>query len=222
MTRLPVALACGLALWAAVYGAGPAPAGAQETPGVPDIQSVITREAAELQKDLEKISLDIDRATSALGQAASIDPNKAKEMVSEAFIAFKEQVTRILTRVGENGELVDALRRAKIAATRLLAWYRRQPADYPNRDDMIARLEASLKRFDEVDRAIQEQRAQANLTLIEIAQRYAAFERMKQVMTISQALAEVDVVVKGLKALNERLRGIADRLTQEGSGVGEQ
>lgn len=182
---------------------------------ISSVRKVLVSARDDLDRQLSGLSAQIDQAVFKLRDVAKLDPDATKEVMDQVFTGFKQQVAVILDKVGENSDLVDALRLARISAGRLLGWYKRQPASYPGRDSTIAQLETQIQRFDEIEKAVREQRNEAFRTLRYVAQQYSWFVQQQKVIQIVDALDVLDNVVNQMKELNQRLKDIASNIAPD-------
>jgi len=182
---------------------------------VPDIRGTLEKESEAVKETLRSLDQAIVRAKRALQDVEQLKANP--EAMDEIFDTFKQQIVSVLQSVGPNSELADAIYRAKIAASRLLAWYKRQPTDYPERDKFIAQLEMQLQKFDEQGQAIQLQYREAFQAMTRIAQNYAWYRQAVKTLQIAEAVSALESVVNELSSLNGRLKSVADKIGPMGT-----
>jgi prefoldin subunit 5 len=184
---------------------------------VPDIRGTLEKESEALKETLRGLDAAIVQAKRALQDVEQLKTNP--EAMDEIFDTFKQQIVSVLQGVGPNSELADAIYRAKIAASRLLAWYKRQPTDYPERDKFIAQLEMQLQKFDEQGQAIQLQYREAFQAMTRIAQNYSWYRQAVKTVQIAEAVSALQTVVDELSNLNGRLKNVADKIAPMGAGT---
>ncbi len=165
----------------------------------------------ETRQTLEALDAAITKAQGALQQLKEMDPEAREAALDESFQSFRQQIVVVLERVDDNGEFMDAMAAAEVQTRRLKAWFERQPADYPRRDETIARLDKALQRFVTLKDEIRGERDTALGLLADIGTRHAQAVQLAKADLVDQALDTVQDVVDSIKGLNGKLRTVVDQ-----------
>lgn len=152
----------------------------------------------------------IAAAASALSEVQSMSFEETDAVTELFYAGLKDAVNGALDKLSPNSILMDNLDGAKINTIVLRAWFERQSPDYPNRNDLIARLEEVIRGYDEVGNSIayQRQEAQEALRQLALAQFYQRME--SKVETTERSLDIARGVVQSLKTLSGKLRELAE------------
>ena len=143
-------------------------------------------------------------AESALDDVKTMTVQDGNARVSEYFKQMKDKVNGMLERLGPNSVLMDNQEGAKANVIVIKRWLERQPADFPNRDKQIVRLEQTLTDYDSLADQIVEGRLEAQQQLAELsrARFYADVDQM--VKDIVESVETTKRVVVSLQSLSGR------------------
>ena len=108
-------------------------------------------------------------AETTLNDVKTMKREDSERMLNEYFKQMKGKVDLMLERLGPNSVLMDNLEGAKSNVIVFKRWLERQPSDYPDRDQLIVRLEQNLKDYDDMADRIVEGRRQAREALTMLA-----------------------------------------------------
>ena len=148
----------------------------------------------------------ITTAESVLENVKAMDIEASRSL----FDNLKGKVNEMLEGLAPNSVLMDNLEGAKARVIVLHRWFERQPSSYPNRDQLIMRLEGTIQSYGELTDQILAGRQQAQNALRELlrAQFYQSMESM-----VESAEHSVDVIkrlVSSLQALIGKIRQLAE------------
>ena len=150
-------------------------------------------------------------AESALINVETMEVEDGNKMVDEFFQQMKDKVNLMLERLGPNSVLMDNLEGAKANVIVLKRWFERQPADYPNRDQQIVRLEQTLTDYDSLADQIVVGRRGAQEALADLS-RANFIRRMEQkVESVERSVEMTKRVLVSLKSLGAGIRNLADQ-----------
>ena len=150
-------------------------------------------------------------AESALINVETMEVEDGNKMVDEFFQQMKDKVNLMLERLGPNSVLMDNLEGAKANVIVLKRWFERQPADYPNRDQQIVRLEQTLTDYDSLADQIVVGRRGAQEALADLS-RANFIRRMEQkVESVERSVEMTKRVLVSLKSLGAGIRQVADQ-----------
>ena len=152
----------------------------------------------------------IGSAEEALGTVKNMDIDEGKDAADALFSDMKVRVTALLDGLSPNSVLVDNLEGAKANTIVLKRWFERQPPEYPNRDNLIIRLDEVIKQHEALGDSIQAGRQDAQNALKEVsrAQFYQQMER--KVESAERSVEVTKRVLDSLKELSSRIRTLAD------------
>ena len=149
-------------------------------------------------------------AESVLENVKAMDIEASRSATTSLFDNLKGKVNEMLEGLAPNSVLMDNLEGAKARVIVLQRWFERQPSSYPNRDQLIMRLEGTIQSYGELTDQILAGRQQAQNALRELlrAQFYLSMESM-----VKSAEHSVDVtkrLVSSLQALSGKIRQLAE------------
>ena len=152
----------------------------------------------------------ITTAESVLENVKAMDIEASRSATTSLFDNLKGKVNEMLEGLAPNSVLMDNLEGAKARVIVLHRWFERQPSSYPNRDQLIMRLEGTIQSYGELTDQILAGRQQAQNALRELlrAQFYQSMESM-----VESAEHSVDVIkrlVSSLQALIGKIRQLAE------------
>jgi len=172
----------------------------------------LTAAKAEMESVMANLEVDILKAKEKLRIVADMDVQGQNQAVNEIFQGFKNRTIEALQGVDSNSELVDALQGAKEKTIRLQKWYSRQPPDYPNRDEYVARLQTALDSYTASETELTQQRSEALATLSELGAANARALMAIKVGQVEDSVQAIQNVVSSLQTLNSGLRQIVTDL----------
>lgn len=161
------------------------------------------------QEILDKLSKDL------------IKENEPESMMNAAFTKIQQEIFYILDRLGSNSDLMDAVYHAREGAMVLQTWFKRQPSDYPRRDDIIKDLEAKIQDFDKVAEKIAESQRKVQNQLRDITMRYRFAIQNLKVGRIGEAQGDLKLVLGGLESLTQFLSEFASTIVSVQVGVAQ-
>lgn len=164
------------------------------------------------RKQISELSIDLEARLGAAQKALEDVPkigetSEAERILKERFDAIDADVKRILDQVALNSPFMDALDEARSRTIVLKNWFARQPADYPNRDRSIARLDAALQEYAAQAQRIRDAEKDANRALIE-------FGQIRSVIAMEMKIDTVEASVVKLKAFTDRLTTLVSKLKE--------
>ena len=150
-------------------------------------------------------------AETALKEVQKMKPADSNRMVNEFFQQMKGKVNLMLERLGPNSVLMDNLEGAKANVIVFKRWFERQPADFPNRDDQIMRLDETLEDYDTLADEIVKGRldAQEALTMLSRAQFIRSIQR--KVESVERSVEMTRRVLVALQGLGAGIRKVAEQ-----------
>ena len=150
-------------------------------------------------------------AESALDDVKKMKPEDGKAMVDEFFEQMKTKVNVMLDRLGPNSVLMDNLEGAKANVIVFKRWFERQPADYPDRDQQIVRLDQTLMDYDSLADQIVTGRQEAQEALTTLS-RGIFYRRMEQkVESVERSVEMTKRVLVSLQGLGAGIRKVAEQ-----------
>ena len=150
-------------------------------------------------------------AENVLENVKTMDIEAQRTATNSLFDDLKVKVNEMLDGLAPNSVLMDNLEGAKARVIVLKRWFERQPSSYPDRDQLIMRLEGTIQSYGELTDQILAGRQQAQNALRELLR--AQFYRSMEQMVVS-AEHSVDVtrrLVDSLQALRDKIRQVADQ-----------
>ena len=179
-------------------------------------ENVLEREDIEATySELERIIVDLEgaisTAESALENVKSMEIEAGQAATDALFTQLKAKVNGMLDGLAPNSILVDNLEGAKANVIVLKRWFERQPPDYPNRDHLIMRVDATIKSYGELTDLILAGRHDAQDALRELlrAQFYQSIER--QVESAELSVEVTKRLVNSLQNLSTKIRQVAEQ-----------
>ncbi|MDE0206071.1 MAG: hypothetical protein OXP66_08585 [Candidatus Tectomicrobia bacterium] len=166
------------------------------------------------QSEFDSILSDMRHAATTaervLANVKTMDVESQRTATNSLFDGLKVKVNEMLEGLAPNSVLMDNLEGAKARVIVFKRWFERQPSDYPQRDQLIMRLEATIQSYDELTDQILAGRQQAQNALRELlrAQFYRSMEQM-----VESAEHSVDVtkrLVVSLQTLSNKVRQLAE------------
>jgi hypothetical protein len=150
-------------------------------------------------------------AETTLNDVKTMKREDSERMLNEFFKQMKDKVDLMLERLGPNSVLMDNIEGAKSNVIVFKRWLERQPSDYPNRDQLIVRLEQYLKDYDDLADQIVEGRRQAReaLTMLARAEFYTSIELMVDSVELSVEMTKR--VLVSLQGLGVGIRKAAEQ-----------
>ena len=165
--------------------------------------------------ELNKIIVDLEGAVttaeSALENVKSMEIENGRVATDTLFGQLKGKINGMLDGLAPNSVLMDNLEGAKANVIVLKRWFERQPPDYPNRDQLIMRVEETIKSYRELTELILSGRQDAQDALRELlrAQFYQSME-----LKVESAELSVEVtkrLVTSLQGLSVKIRQLAEQ-----------
>ena len=179
-------------------------------------ESVLEREDIETTySELNKIIADLEGAVataeSALEDVKSMEIEDGNAVTDTLFGELKGKVNGMLDGLAPNSVLMDNLEGAKANVIVLKRWFERQPPDYPNRDQLIMRLDETINRYRELTDLILAGRQEAQDALRELsrAQFYQSMER--KVESAEFSVEATKRLVTSLQGLSSKIRQVAEQ-----------
>ena len=165
----------------------------------------------ELNKIIADLEGGITTAENALGNVKSMAIADGSAVTDTLFGELKGKVNGMLDGLAPNSVLMDNLEGAKANVIVLKRWFERQPADYPNRDQLIMRVDETIASYGELTDLILAGRQDAQDALRELlrAQFYQSME-----LKVESAELSVDVtkrLVTSLRGLSTKIRDVAEQ-----------
>ena len=165
---------------------------------------------AELNKIIADLEGAITTAESALENVKSMVLEDGRTVTDALFSELKGKVSGMLDGLAPNSVLMDNLEGAKANVIVLKRWFERQPPSYPNRDQLIMRVEETNKSYGELTDLILTGRQDAQDALRELlrAQFYQSME-----LKVESAELSVEVtkrLVTSLRDLSTKIRQVAE------------
>ena len=150
-------------------------------------------------------------AETALDDVKNIDVKDGNAMADGFFLQMKAKVNVMLERLGPNSVLMDNLEGAKANVIVFKRWFERQPADFPNRDQQIVRLEQTLTDYDSLSDqiAMGRQEAQEALTMLSRAIFYRSIDQ--KVQSVERSVEMTKRVLVSLQGLGAGIRKVAEQ-----------
>lgn len=171
----------------------------------------ITAERLEsAQKDISSLSSSLDTrisaAQTALEDVKKMDePSEREALVSKQFDAIEGEVRSVLEKVSLNSPFMDALDDARAKTLILKRWYERQPADYPDRDHSIARLDKAILEYERQSTSINQTSDDALRALTELG-------RTRGVILMELKIGKIETSIKRLSELTSALGTLSSKL----------
>ena len=154
-------------------------------------------------------------AETALGDVKTMKVEDGKRSVNEFFKQMKGRVNVMLERLGPNSILMDNLEGAKANVIVFSRWYERQPADFPNRDKHIMRLEQTLEDYDNLADQIVDGRQDAHKALRDIS-RWEFLESLElKVQMVERSVTYTKDVLASLQRLGAGIRELGEQEVPE-------
>ena len=179
-------------------------------------ENVLERESIETTyQELDKIIADLEgaitTAESALENVKSMALKDGRTVTDTLFGELKGKVNGMLDGLAPNSVLMDNLEGAKANVIVLKRWFERQPPGYPNRDQLIMRVDETIKSYGELTDLILAGRQDAQDALRELlrAQFYQSME-----LKVESAELSVEVtkrLVTSLRGLSTKIRQVAEQ-----------
>ena len=186
------------------------------TPAALAEDNVLEREDIETTySELEKIIVDMEGAVtaaeSALENVKTMEIEDGLAATDSLFGQLKDKVNGMLEGLAPNSVLMDNLEGAKANVIVLKRWFERQPPDYPNRDQLIMRLDDTITSYQGLSDQILAGRQEAQDALRELlrAQFYQSME-----LKVESAELSVEVtkrLVTSLQDLSTKIRQLAEQ-----------
>ncbi len=150
-------------------------------------------------------------AETALDDVKTMEIVDSNAMVDKFFLEMKDKVNVMLERLGPNSVLMDNLEGVKANVIVFKRWYERQPANFPNRDQNIVRLEQTLVDYDRLADQMMKgrQEAQDALTMLSRAQFYRSIEQ--KVHSVERSVEVTKRVLVSLQGLGAGIRKVAEQ-----------
>ena len=178
-------------------------------------ENVLERESiettyAELNTIIADLEGAITTAESTLEDVKSMVLEDGRTTTDALFTELKGKVSGMLDGLAPNSVLMDNLEGAKANVIVLKRWFERQPPGYPNRDQLIMRVEETIKSYGELTDLILTGRQDAQDALRELlrAQFYQSME-----LKVESAELSVEVtkrLVTSLRGLSTKIRQVAE------------
>ncbi len=171
----------------------------------------ITASYTEIDGMISDMQGALASAESALSDVKTMSVEDTNRTLNEFFQQMKDKVNLMLERLGPNSVLMDNLEGAKANVIVFKRWFERQPADFPNRDPQIMRLEQTLKDYDELaDQIVKGRRdSQSALSLLARAQFIRIMEQ--KVASIERSVEMTRRVLDSLQSLGAGIRKVAEQ-----------
>ena len=185
------------------------------SPGMGE-ENILEREDIETTySELNKIIVDLEgaisSAESALGNVKSMGVEEGRDATDTLFGHLKAKVNGMLEGLAPNSVLMDNLEGAKANVIVLKRWFERQPPDYPNRDQLIMRVDETIKSYRELTDLILAGRQDAQNALRELlrAQFYQSMESKVESAELSVEVTKR--LVASLQDLSTKIRRVAEQ-----------
>ena len=185
------------------------------TAGLAD-DNVLEREDIETTySELNKIIADMEgaitTAESALEDVKSMEIEDGRAATDTLFGQLKGKVNGMLEGLAPNSVLMDNLEGAKANVIVLKRWFERQPPDYPNRDHLIMRVDATIQSYEELTEQILTGRQEAQDALRQLlrAQFYQSMEL--KVESAELSVEATKRLVTSLQDLSTKIRQLAEQ-----------
>ena len=165
----------------------------------------------ELNKIIADLEGAITTAENTLGNVKSMVIEDGSAMTDTLFGELKGKVNGMLDGLAPNSVLMDNLEGAKANVIVLKRWFERQPPDYPNRDQLIMRVDETIRSYGELTDLVLAGRQDAQNALRELlrAQFYQSME-----LKVESAELSVEVtkrLVTSLRGLSTKIRNVAEQ-----------
>ena len=153
----------------------------------------------------------VTAAESALENVKTMEIEDGLAATDTLFGQLKDKVNGMLEGLAPNSVLMDNLEGAKANVIVLKRWFERQPPDYPNRDQLIMRLDDTITSYQGLTDQILAGRQEAQDALRELlrAQFYQSME-----LKVESAELSVEVtkrLVTSLQDLSTKIRHLAEQ-----------
>ena len=165
---------------------------------------------AELDQIIADLEGAITTAENALDSVKSMALEDGRTMTDTLFSELKGKVSGMLDGLAPNSVLMDNLEGAKANVIVLKRWFERQPPSYPNRDQLVMRVDETITGYGELTDLILTGRQDAQNALRELlrAQFYQSME-----LKVESAELSVEVtkrLVTSLRDLSVKIRLVAE------------
>lgn len=180
-----------------------------------DPKVVLESEMSNIRTSNSQLGGHIKTAMEKLEEVAKLTSENEKEtQVDKLFLTLRGEINDVLDKLDSNSDFSDALNRAKEGTIVLKSWYERQPPDYPNRDQDIARLEKAIQEYDLVDQRLTESRNLALDKLSAIIRQHRVIIQQMKIGKVLEAISAAKTVVDGLNELTKAMT-IVEQKTNE-------
>lgn len=165
----------------------------------------------------------ITAAQSALETVRTMDETSEQEaLISQQFDAIEKEVRAVLGKVSLNSPFMDALDDARAKTIVLKRWFERQPADYPDRDTSIARLEKAIQDYQAQTDDINQTSEQALGALTQLGVTRGVVIQQLKIGKIETSIKRLAELTEALGALSSKLSHIATRQQPDAPTVPQQ
>ena len=169
---------------------------------------------AEIAKLIGDLDGSITSAEIMLGKIKEMSIGKQRVYATKSlFSDLESKLKGMLGGLGPNSVLIDNLEGAKANVIVLKRWFERQPPPYPNRDQLIARLDGTIKEYDVLSDLIEERRVDTLEAQRELARRKGQIELEETVGLAEQSVVALKTVVGKLGDLSAEIRKVAEKET---------
>jgi len=190
-----------------VLAQGPQPGDARGASSDDDVQ----KNLEEIRKTNAKLSTVIATATQQLADLAQCtNPRQCGAKINALFTNMRTEVLDVFDKLGDNSELMDAVRKAKTSVLVLKDWYENQPSEYLERDAITAGLKEQIANLDTAVKHIQDGRVLAQAQLQELLRRQQAITDHMILGRVRAAVEAVQAVVGELGNLSQALDTVAN------------
>lgn len=154
-------------------------------------------------------------AETALGDVKKMKVEDGNRSANQFFKQMKDRVNVMLERLGPNSVLMDNLEGAKANVIVFRRWYERQPADFPNRDHQIMRLEQTLEDYDSLADQIVKGRQDAHKALTDLSRAEFLQSLELKVQMVERSVTYAKDVLASLQRLGAGIREVAEQEVPE-------
>jgi hypothetical protein len=167
-----------------------------------------------MRDDLQR---SIEAATAAMKGATEVDLGKVKvENLRKPYLDFRTKIQGLLNMFDDQGDFATSIDGAQAAATRALAWWKRQPAD-DEQQKIVKDLEASIQQYENAEHERLRLKDDANRQLNSLLARQLQMERIAQTDRIIDASRQIGPVLSGMAELTKALGDLANPTVRPGS-----
>ena len=168
---------------------------------------------AEILKLIDDLKGTIDSAQNALHDIRKMSLEEQINETNTLFSNLKSKLQGMLDDLGPNSVLFDNLEGAKANVIVLKRWFERQPPAYPNRDQLVARLDGTIKKYDVLSDSIEEQRNDTMNAFRDLTREITRGDMAIKVQLAEDSVIFLAIMVEKLRDLSGTLREAAGQET---------